>query len=66
MQIPDGKGANKFGYNNKCLNKAFAVEVRRRACGGTAVQHLCAPANAPWLARDGHRLDAAAFAAGAS
>ncbi|PSC76323.1 inorganic pyrophosphatase [Micractinium conductrix] len=26
-KIPDGKGANKFGYNNKCLNKAFAVEV---------------------------------------
>lgn len=26
-KIPDGKGANKFGYDNKCLNKAFALDV---------------------------------------
>eukprot|EP00199_Chlamydomonas_sp_CCMP681_P006806 CAMPEP_0119105422 /NCGR_PEP_ID=MMETSP1180-20130426/3377_1 /TAXON_ID=3052 ORGANISM="Chlamydomonas cf sp, Strain CCMP681" /NCGR_SAMPLE_ID=MMETSP1180 /ASSEMBLY_ACC=CAM_ASM_000741 /LENGTH=278 /DNA_ID=CAMNT_0007090463 /DNA_START=44 /DNA_END=880 /DNA_ORIENTATION=+ len=26
-KIPDGKGANKFGYDNKCLDKAFTMNV---------------------------------------
>ena len=26
-KIPDGKPANKFGFDNKCMNKAFAWEV---------------------------------------
>jgi len=29
-KIPDGKPANKFGFDNKCMNKAFALEVRAR------------------------------------
>jgi hypothetical protein len=29
---PDGKPENKFGYDNKCMNKAFAEEVRACAC----------------------------------
>lgn len=27
-KIPDGKPANKFGYDNKCMNKEFAHKVR--------------------------------------
>lgn len=26
-KIPDGKPANAFGYDNKCMNKEFAVKV---------------------------------------
>ncbi|KAL4425349.1 hypothetical protein ABPG75_009365 [Micractinium tetrahymenae] len=26
-KIPDGKPANKFGFDNKCMNKAFALDV---------------------------------------
>ncbi|EFN57176.1 hypothetical protein CHLNCDRAFT_56094 [Chlorella variabilis] len=26
-KMPDGKPANKFGYDNKCMNKEFAMEV---------------------------------------
>jgi len=26
-KIPDGKPANQFGYDNKCLNKEFAMKV---------------------------------------
>lgn len=26
-KIPDGKPANKFGYDNKCMNKEFTVQV---------------------------------------
>ena len=26
-KMPDGKPANKFGYNNKCLDKDFALKV---------------------------------------
>lgn len=26
-KIPDGKPANKFGYDNKCMNKEFALKV---------------------------------------
>lgn len=26
-KIPDGKPANKFGFDNKCMNKAFAMDV---------------------------------------
>jgi hypothetical protein len=29
---PDGKPENKFGYDNKCMNKAFAEEVRSPCC----------------------------------
>ena len=29
-KMPDGKPQNKFGYNDKCLNKAFAMGVRWR------------------------------------
>ncbi len=28
-KIPDGKPANAFGYDNKCLDKAFTLNVRR-------------------------------------
>ncbi len=27
-KIPDGKPANKFGYDNKALNKEFTLKVR--------------------------------------
>ena len=27
-KIPDGKPANKFGYDNKCMDKAFTMKVR--------------------------------------
>ncbi len=26
-KIPDGKPANKFGYDNKCMNKEFTMHV---------------------------------------
>jgi inorganic pyrophosphatase len=26
-KIPDGKPANKFGYDNKCMNKEFTLQV---------------------------------------
>ena len=26
-QIPDGKPANKFGYDNECKGKAFTLDV---------------------------------------
>lgn len=26
-KIPDGKPANKFGYDNKCMNKEFTLNV---------------------------------------
>ena len=26
-KIPDGKPANKFGYDNKCMDRAFANKV---------------------------------------
>lgn len=27
-KIPDGKPANAFGFENKCLDKAFTLKVR--------------------------------------
>ena len=32
-KMPDGKPANKFGYDNKCMNKEFAMEVGGRSSG---------------------------------
>jgi hypothetical protein len=30
-KIPDGKPANAFGYDNKCMDKDFALKVRTSA-----------------------------------
>jgi hypothetical protein len=41
-KIPDGKPANKFGYDNKCLNKEFALKVRHIASHAAVVSiHVC-------------------------
>ena len=32
-KIPDGKPANAFGYDNKCLNKDFAMNVIKETHG---------------------------------
>lgn len=32
-KIPDGKPANKFGYDNKCMDKAFTDKVGGSGCG---------------------------------
>merc|ERR1711904_10304 len=32
-KMPDGKPANKFGYNNKCLDKDFALKVIKETNG---------------------------------
>ncbi len=43
-KIPDGKPANAFGYDNKCMNKEFAMKVRAARCARPlprAVQGLC-------------------------
>jgi hypothetical protein len=38
-KIPDGKPANAFGYDNKCMDKAFTLKV-----GATAHQPFVMPA----------------------
>lgn len=32
-KIPDGKPANEFGYDNKCMNKEFALKVIKETHG---------------------------------
>lgn len=33
-KIPDGKPANAFGYDNKCLDKKFTLQVRAEGFEG--------------------------------
>jgi hypothetical protein len=40
-KIPDGKPANAFGYDNKCLDKEFTLKVGTILVGGVCGQ--------PWL-----------------
>lgn len=47
-KIPDGKPANAFGYDNKCMDKDFCLKVRtdrqedRQAGNGSQQLYCCA------------------------
>jgi len=41
-KIPDGKPANAFGYDNKCMDKEFTLKVRTgRQAGSGVTAALC-------------------------
>jgi hypothetical protein len=41
-KIPDGKPANAFGYDNKCMDKAFTLKVGCSHLLSTCALCLCA------------------------